>query len=319
MLTFKSASRSLAFIEHQLGTRSTTRVHARCQHLQVYPLWTCEDAHHLDSGDKQDMINSEILEQLLDLFSDTVTTLDLYFLHPFSIRPQTIQAIGRMKGLKTLGLHGSNMVAMEGTGHPACFERLIAEAQGLKWLRLALPVLLPAGIHADLNMPAPSRYPAITHLELKLDDLSPEIILNISLAFRPSLKVLTLEDNSLSEEMEEMGELEDMEEMEEMDAELLRPIYETLQESIEGLLTNNINYFTSTHRLTFPKLRMLAVYGYLNSVIDVLGQEPFPLPHRDPGCPIQLSNKAHRPIHARYLVQLAPFEQIGIFELVSSG
>jgi hypothetical protein len=74
------------------------------------------------------------------------------------------------------------------TYHPVCFHLLLIEAQGLKSLQLAVPVFPPGQPHPITG----TQYPAITQLDIDLLHLSPEDILSISIALKPSLKLLNL-------------------------------------------------------------------------------------------------------------------------------
>jgi hypothetical protein len=97
-LSFTEASQSLAFIDFLCG-RSRTLPGAKCQHLVVDGLGTIE---HPFNSDPRDAINWNVLEILLGLFYDTVTTLELRYVDVFTLPSQSIKTIGRIKGLQTL-------------------------------------------------------------------------------------------------------------------------------------------------------------------------------------------------------------------------
>ncbi|PLW46546.1 hypothetical protein PCANC_08502 [Puccinia coronata f. sp. avenae] len=81
-MRFSSASRPRAFIDY-LGTRPRTLPRAQCLYLEVRNLWDVEDTFM--SSSPQEAINPEILESLQELFSDTITTLDLKFIEFFAL------------------------------------------------------------------------------------------------------------------------------------------------------------------------------------------------------------------------------------------
>ncbi|PLW14608.1 hypothetical protein PCANC_20410 [Puccinia coronata f. sp. avenae] len=211
------------------------------------------------------MINWEILKKLLDLFSDTLITLDLKFVNVFTLPSHPIKAIGRIKSLQTLRLdlawpHPTQLGTAVATDHPSCLNRLLVEAQSLKSLRLALPVSLPVSLLLKPDLMAGIQYPAITHLELSLDDLSLDVALGISIALKPTLKLLSVCHSLPMDETR--------------NAYLLRPVYEALRESIEGLAVSSHSCLTPLLNLSFPKLRYLAKFGRLEaeSTIDLLSQ-----------------------------------------------
>jgi hypothetical protein len=129
------------------------------------------------------------------------------------------------------------------------------EAQGLKSLQLALPVMLPCQPH----LMAGTQYPAIIHLEIKLTRAyDPDVIFGIAIALKPSLKLLTIRDwlhlrNSRP----------------------LLPVYETLRETIEGLSVNDCATLLPILHLSFPMLRVLVIHGWLTPFVDVLSQDIF--------------------------------------------
>jgi hypothetical protein len=86
---------------------------------------------------------------------------------------------------------------------------------------------------------------------LKVHQLSPEMMLRISIALKPTLKVLAIHDDHNK-----------------TDAQLLLPICKTLRESLEGLSTGSMSYLVPAYNLSFPKLRMIAVDHYLCTSIQ---------------------------------------------------
>ncbi|PLW58899.1 hypothetical protein PCANC_00435 [Puccinia coronata f. sp. avenae] len=245
-LRFSTASRLSAFIDH-LNRRSSRLPHATCEHLEVINLWSVEKP---PQARPRDAINSEILESLLELFSDTIITLHIIFVDIFTLPSQTIKAIGRVKDLtnlklKTLALFsGSESSAAD----PACLHSLMMEAQSLKSLQVSVPFVLPS--IPDLT--AGARYPAITHLEINVRHLSANEFLSIATALKPSLKLLYLGSG-----------VEDSD-----------PVYETLKETLEAL---SVYYGISLIPIIdlpvrFSKLRVLAMHRFphFNLLRDVL-------------------------------------------------
>jgi hypothetical protein len=128
---------------------------------------------------------------------------------------------------------------------PSCFERLIMETQALKSLRLALPLSLLR----NHDLMTGTGCPAITYLDVDLMRLSPDVLLGICIALKPTLKLLAICDITLRTDVRD-----------------ILPIYEALKESIEGLYVTSKYYLTPILHLSFPKLRVLGLQGFLNSM-----------------------------------------------------
>ncbi|PLW05625.1 hypothetical protein PCANC_25924 [Puccinia coronata f. sp. avenae] len=245
VLSFENASRALAFID-LLGRRSNMLPRAKCQYLEVDYLWTDEDPPQISQLTQNEMIGSVILESLLGIFSDTIITLDLKFVDFFTLPSQTIQAIGRLKNLQNLRLDISQWPSGDSAfmeAHPACFDSLLTAARGLKSLQLALPVSLPR--QPDLT--AAAGIPAITHLKVDVDCVDPAALLDIAIVLKPSLKSLSLGN---------CGEI---------DVKLLLPVFETLNQTLQGLFVTSTSYLTPILSLGFPNLRVLAIHGAFDS------------------------------------------------------
>jgi hypothetical protein len=186
--------------------------------------------------------NSEILESLLELFLDSIITLDLKFLKFFTLPSQTIKAIGQIENLENLQLHPQSLFIpselAEANRTSASFNLLMMEAQGLKLLQLALPLF-------QMSIPdlmAGARYPAITYLKVDVVRIRPNVLLSIATALKPSLKFLSLANCV------------------EHTVQLLLPVYETLRETLEGFSVSFTQSLTPIRNLSFSKLRVLAVY-----------------------------------------------------------
>jgi hypothetical protein len=243
----------LAFIEH-LGSRSETIPRAKCQHFLLSSLLTSD---HPQLPHIKNWTNSETLETLLDLFSDTLITLQLHFDNPFFLNSQTIKAIGRIKGLHTLMLFesprlGCKSDSVVATDHPACFNHLIMEAHALETLKLFLPLSL----RFEPDMMAGTPYAAITCLEADLSFLGQDIFLDICTALKLTLKLLTIDNFP-----------------DERDVQQLLPIYKTLRGSLEALSINDTRCLAPIRILRFAKLRTLVVRLCLKSITDLLTED----------------------------------------------
>jgi hypothetical protein len=191
-LSFSSTSQSLAFIDH-LQTRSRTFPRPHCENLRVANIWTC-DQDVPQSRPQLDKINSEILESFIEVFSSSITTLHLHFMHFFTPPTQTIKAIGRVKNLNDLKLNlylitrsASEVTAEES----ACFNSLMMEAQGLKTLQLSFPVPLPY----NPDQITGTQYPSITHLEVDtVYEFDSNATVGVLKALKRSLKLLSIRD-----------------------------------------------------------------------------------------------------------------------------
>jgi hypothetical protein len=106
---------------------------------------------------------------------------------------------------------------------------------------------------------AGASYPAITQLEVEVTtNFDPDVILGISIALKPTLKLFSLHNF-----------------VHETDAQPLLPVYETLRENIEGLSVTDSCSLSPILHFCFPKLRVLAIHGWLDSLVDLLTQGIF--------------------------------------------
>jgi hypothetical protein len=107
--------------------------HARCQHLQVLGILTWgpalphQGSQHpsgfsLEFHRKpKDTITFEILEALVNLFSDTIVKLNLRFWNLMLLPAQTIRTIGQIKNLHSLRLDHKLPEAAPDTPQPRIF------------------------------------------------------------------------------------------------------------------------------------------------------------------------------------------------------
>ncbi|PLW47749.1 hypothetical protein PCANC_11445 [Puccinia coronata f. sp. avenae] len=262
---FGSAWRSLAFLEH-LKSRSAILPRAKCQCILVINLWPFRPPPPDPPVPlPDDAMTMEILDKLLELFSDTILMLGLDMLQAFTLPRETIQAIARIPNLCDLHLDVQELYDDQGstdsddsTGssismeliNPACFHSLIMQLQGLNSLDLAVRFSVPCVYH---NLGA--CYPAITHLNVNVDHVGSDLFLAISIALKPSLKFLVF-DECVGDNVGD-----------------LLPVYETLRETLEGLQVPNDECLAPLLHLSFPKLRVFAIWESLN--FDFLRQAFF--------------------------------------------
>ncbi|KAA1084425.1 hypothetical protein PGT21_027577 [Puccinia graminis f. sp. tritici] len=239
-LKFDNASRSNEFIAYQ-RSRSELLPHAKCQHLVIGRIWTTREAPTGDVG-LQDMITSEILENLLDLFPTTILTLDLQFVDHPSLPIGNIQAIKRIESLRELHLN----LSPTSVGNqpptptdPEFFNALIVAAQGINSLVLGIPISLD--YEPEPGMWGDRPYPAITHLHVNMLFQRTIDILRLSIAFKPSLKVLSVQANEQEGREDLIDRLFQLgfthEGFENLGVRMSRigRVYELLKESLEGL------------------------------------------------------------------------------------
>ncbi|WAQ82793.1 hypothetical protein PtA15_3A157 [Puccinia triticina] len=106
-ITFGSASRTMRFIINQITRRSKHLPRATCHNLQVTDIlnWGPPPREEEALGAwTDDTITFEILEALIELFSDTIVHLNLRFWNVMSLPARTIETIGRIENLRTLTL-----------------------------------------------------------------------------------------------------------------------------------------------------------------------------------------------------------------------
>jgi hypothetical protein len=277
-LKFSSASRSMEFAKH-MWARSETLPRPQCQHLVIDRIWAREPP---PKNGAQDMIDWELVEILLDLFAHSVVTLHLQFVDFPWLPIEDIKAIGRLENLRDLHLNNSSTHSGDeqfpGTD-PDFFNDLIVAAKGLKSLVLDITISLPyEGLWED------KPYPAITHLDVTQVLHRPTDILRLSTAFKPSLKALSVRDNGPGINQDEifagMAEFgvnifEQM--MDHFGIELpgLRRVYENLQDTLEALSLSSSHLLKDSLDFRFPKLRVLAIDYWINSITEFLAYQVF--------------------------------------------
>ncbi|KAA1138992.1 hypothetical protein PGTUg99_032825 [Puccinia graminis f. sp. tritici] len=113
---FSKASEAMRFIINQITRRSKNLPRARCQKLVVLEIltWGPPPPHQGTPTSRrftpamfrkpEDTITFEILEALIELFSDTIVELRLTFWNVMSLPTRTIGTIGRIENLRALRL-----------------------------------------------------------------------------------------------------------------------------------------------------------------------------------------------------------------------
>ncbi|KAA1084423.1 hypothetical protein PGT21_027524 [Puccinia graminis f. sp. tritici] len=249
-LRFKSASRSVAFINYFRG-RSQLLPRPRCQRLIIHRIWT-EKPRSRDS--RLDIITSPIMDSLIELFTDTIVTLDLRFVDFMNLPMQTIHCIQRAERLQNLHLRLLRSTYEELlVPNPDCFNSLVVGIKNLKSLFLALPLSLPRRFGFSSGI----QYPAITHLHIDLAAQTPGVILSLAIALKSSLRVLSLHANRS------------------YDTGLVLPLYETLRETLEGLAVTTESLLAPILDFKFPKLKTITVQCLYNSVANLFSQDIF--------------------------------------------
>ncbi|KAH9458170.1 hypothetical protein Pst134EB_010472 [Puccinia striiformis f. sp. tritici] len=283
-LTFSSASRSMEFAKH-IWSRSELLPRAKCQHLVIDRIWAREPPPR---NGQQDMIDWEVFAILIELFTDSVVTLELKFVDYPWLPIEDIHAIEQLEILRDLEL-GLSKTQSGDQYFPATdldfFNGLIVAAKGLKSLVLGTHLSMPYEPEPGLWGGEP--YPAITHLDVHMALHPPTDILRLSTAFKPSLKVPSIRDNGpgfgendfdgFPEGVPEMGTIFIEAIMGQMGMEMprLRRVYENLQETLEGLSISSSHVLKDSLDLRFPKLRVLAIDCWVNSITDFLSRDVF--------------------------------------------
>ncbi|KAI7960222.1 hypothetical protein MJO29_005290 [Puccinia striiformis f. sp. tritici] len=250
-LSFNTKSRPTAFADDIRG-RSELNPRAYCRYLEIDHFWPWDI---LVGAAHPDTITPVALEIMVELFSNTIVTLDIKFTDFFTLPSRTIECIGRMSNLRDLRLSDSRWQSALRQDEfppfdPDGFTALMMAAPRLESLRLGLPVSLQL-------VPG---LPAITYLNINVPRMSPDVILGLTIAFKHSLKVVSFEDDNAG-----------------FDAQTLLPAYENLRETLEGLSVSQSDLLTPILDLNFPKLRVVSVdwCQRSNPITNWLAQDMF--------------------------------------------
>ncbi|KAH9455670.1 hypothetical protein Pst134EA_023128 [Puccinia striiformis f. sp. tritici] len=195
------------------------------------------------------MVTPSMLAALIALFYDTIVGLYLGFISNLSLPASTIEAIRRIKNLRTLRLgfksyrESGESPADDGdiTRHHGLdsFCSLLGAAPGLKCLDFAgiKSSDLPEILESDLDH---IKLENITHLVIESSAPAHRII-NKAIRLKSSLKLLSI-DISPSDDCRD-----------------LLPILKTLEDKLEGLSMEHANVLDSIAHLAFSALRLLHI------------------------------------------------------------
>ncbi|KAI9623674.1 hypothetical protein H4Q26_014401 [Puccinia striiformis f. sp. tritici PST-130] len=198
---------------------------------------------------ERDMVTPSMLAALIALFYDTIVGLYLGFISNLSLPASTIEAIRRIKNLRTLRLgfksyrESGESPADDGdiTRHHGLdsFCSLLGAAPGLKCLDFAgiKSSDLPEILESDLDH---IKLENITHLVIESSAPAHRII-NKAIRLKSSLKLLSI-DISPSDDCRD-----------------LLPILKTLEDKLEGLSMEHANVLDSIAHLAFSALRLLHI------------------------------------------------------------
>ncbi|OAV96325.1 hypothetical protein PTTG_06320 [Puccinia triticina 1-1 BBBD Race 1] len=310
-ITFGSASRALRFTKDQIARRSKNLPRARCHSLQVIEILTWgpppvdKNTPGLGISMKlakartrkpNDTITSEILEGLIELFTDSIVKLNLRFWHVMSLPASTIEKIGRIENLRTMTLghelpetlpgppqplyplyHNSSdeeleqqlrrgEVADDDEDEPPtemdpvkskidsdCLKSLILATRNLQSLDISDldPICLPKPISSSLS--SHQILPTITHLDVNLEGQSLARLVDLSIALKGTLKVLSLKDQYGNNP-----------------GRMIVPVFENLRESLEGLFVPNDKILKPVARFQFPKLRVFKTISWDGPIANLL-------------------------------------------------
>ncbi|PLW58893.1 hypothetical protein PCANC_00433 [Puccinia coronata f. sp. avenae] len=285
-LSFTSSTQSLAFIDY-LGKRSRKLPRAKCQYLRVGSITTGDGPAPLSPTT---WISAETLESLIDLFSDTIVTLDLTFVVFFTLPSQTINALGRIKQLHNLwldfkrgwprstdasiagtqsensdvsselALSQESNVSIQGTRS----EELDASMEGNRSEDLDAWIEEHPSWLNSLMMEAQGL--KLLQLALPLFQMSiPDLMAGARYPAITYLKVdvVRIRPNvllSIATALKPSLKFLSLANCVEHTVQLLLPVYETLRETLEGFSVSFTQSLTPIRNLSFSKLRVLAVY-----------------------------------------------------------
>jgi hypothetical protein len=114
VMCFEDGTRAMRFVINQITRRSKNLPRARCQDLLILNILTGGPpppnpadqpaARRTMMRKRGEVINFEILEALIELFSDSIVELNLRFHNVMSLPQRTIGTIGRIENLRKLVL-----------------------------------------------------------------------------------------------------------------------------------------------------------------------------------------------------------------------
>ncbi|KAI7956057.1 hypothetical protein MJO29_007456 [Puccinia striiformis f. sp. tritici] len=251
-LVFESGPRALQFIVLQIPRLRLqfSNFRPKCKVLRVHDL--CIYGAPL----RNDMVTHRLLEGLIEIFHDTIVELGLGFINHLSLPTSTIQAIGRIKNLRTLRLDYGQQDEGIGCHHDSNFFcSLLSAAQGLERLTIGMfdPPNLPKILAADLGR---FQLPHITHLVA--EDYPPsELLLSLAIALKPTLTMLSTPCTTCDDE-------EDFPRM-----------LKILENQLQGLHVAHPMIFDTISHVKFSSLRVLHIDLFEYSRVDELNLDRF--------------------------------------------
>jgi len=261
MFSGERAGLKSELIGHLSSPRSCGSAHSlastiRCRCLKFFRFHPPPRFHHLRKRTRRDKATAwEVLESLVLLFQHSLIELDLEFVNYLSLPDSTIEALGRIKNLRTLRLSiffddGYSSTHLVINREPPdtrpdteCLRSLILAAQSLEILDLEdfNPMVLSGRLHSGL---CNRQLPPLKHLHLALDpdwECSLEGYMSLAIAFQHTIKVL-----SVGGYCRDAGRG-------------LKPVLETLQKSLEGLRVDNEDMLRQLSDVHFPNLRVFQI------------------------------------------------------------
>ncbi|KAA1138988.1 hypothetical protein PGTUg99_032664 [Puccinia graminis f. sp. tritici] len=314
-MTFESASRAMRFIVNQITRRSKSLPRARCQHLQVLGILTWGPAPPHQGSQRssgfslasrrkpEDTITFEILEALVELFSDTIVELNLRFWNVMSLPSRTIGTIGRIENLRALRLGHELPEVAPAAPQPRLFplyhdsdDEDIEEAILQHNARLDMDEMFGGGDRPPTDMdPVKSKIDsdcfkslilATRKLQsLDITDLDPICLPKPIKSTLCSHHVPTITQLEVSLEGQSLSRLIDLSIMLKGTLNVLSlqdrwqgnhsrnlvPVFENLRENLEGLFVTDEKILKPVMKLKFPKLRVFKTIfwdGHISNLLE---------------------------------------------------
>ncbi|KAA1110961.1 hypothetical protein PGT21_035013 [Puccinia graminis f. sp. tritici] len=314
-MTFRDASQAMRFID-QTTKNPTQLPNPRCQELRIFGILTWgsppsnRGSARVVSRRSGRTITPEILEALIDFFSDTVVELYLRFYNVISLSTQIIGSIGRMKNLRDLKL-GHELKAFIPTSqlhfpmhHDDDDDEFEADMRQQNIGEMALAHMVAYDAYED--EPPSDMDPIkskIDHDSLRSLIMATRTLESLDLleldpiclprpfnsAFLEHQIPSTITRLEISMAGESLSRLRDLSLILKRTLKVLSlqnswggdyreklvPIFENLRETLEGLFVTDLNDLTPTLQLEFPKLRVFRAIFWDGRIGHYLNQPMF--------------------------------------------
>ncbi|KNE91673.1 hypothetical protein PSTG_14893 [Puccinia striiformis f. sp. tritici PST-78] len=252
-LSIRSSTQALQFILHQIPSLRLqfSNVRPKCKVLNVWELWTYE------APVKNHMVTPPLLEGLIEIFHDTIVELGLGFINHLSLPTSTIQAIGRIKNLRTLRLDYEQQDEEIGYHHATDFFcSLLSAAQGLKCLTIGMfdPPNLPKILVSDLGR---FQLPHITHL-VAGDNSPPDLLLSLAIALKPTLTIVSYFRIFTCNDEQDVP-----------------CMFKILEKQLQGLYIVHLSILETISHVKFSSLRLLHIDLFVYYRLDELKLDMF--------------------------------------------